>query len=364
MTWRARGSILAPLAGLAFLAFGSAGPAAAQTGSPGAAAAEALFRQGKALLDKGQVAEACVKLADSQKLDPAIGTLGLLAFCHEKQKKIATAWQEYLRVAALARDSGQKARERVARQRAADLEKRLPMLRIRVFDPADAQEVSRGGATISRSEWDVAIPVDLGRVEVGARAPGRVSWTGAVEVSAEAATLEVVVPRLDPQVAPIPAPLAPVVAPAGSAPAPLAAAPAGSAPLARDLPAPSDGRTASVVLGWSLVGAGVLGVALGAGFGANAISKNNRSKEHCDAANACDPEGLRLRDDASGSATVSNLAFGLGAAAAAAGVIVLVATPRPAAKSSSSSTRLARATLGLAPARGGFGSLVSAGWSF
>ena len=56
------------------------------------AAAEALFREGRKLLDEGQLDAACSKLAESQRLDASPGTLGSLAQCHEKQGKTATAW--------------------------------------------------------------------------------------------------------------------------------------------------------------------------------------------------------------------------------------------------------------------------------
>src|SRR5207245_3651952 len=63
------------------------------------ARAETLFVRGRSLLAARRVAEACDVLAESAKLDRAVGTPGLLASCHEEQVHIATAHAEYLEAA-------------------------------------------------------------------------------------------------------------------------------------------------------------------------------------------------------------------------------------------------------------------------
>ena len=89
----------------------------------------------RALMKAKNYAEACPKLAESQRLDPGIGTQFHLADCYENQGKLASAWATFLEVASLAAASNQPDREKAAKARAARLEPRLPRLTIVV--PAD-----------------------------------------------------------------------------------------------------------------------------------------------------------------------------------------------------------------------------------
>src|SRR5690242_7148142 len=101
-------------------------PAGADVRDP--VAAEALFHDGRAAAQKGDWETACPKFRESQRLDPAAGTLLNLADCEEHRGKVATAWQLFRQVV----ESLPPTDERVplAKDRASALEKRLPRLTV------------------------------------------------------------------------------------------------------------------------------------------------------------------------------------------------------------------------------------------
>src|SRR5580700_11407036 len=57
--------------------------------------ADTLFKRAQKLRDAGQVSQACADFAESQRLDPALGTLLNLADCHAAEGKTATASAEF-----------------------------------------------------------------------------------------------------------------------------------------------------------------------------------------------------------------------------------------------------------------------------
>jgi hypothetical protein len=85
------------------------------------AAATALFDDGRKLMAEHKYADACPKLAESQRLAPSGGTLLNLADCYEHTGQTASAWVSWKDVAARASAAGKADVEKRALARAAAL---------------------------------------------------------------------------------------------------------------------------------------------------------------------------------------------------------------------------------------------------
>jgi hypothetical protein len=287
-------------------------PALAQSPAPrDPIAAEALFERGKLLMDQGRTPEACSAFAESQRLDPAGGTLLRLALCHEAEGKLASAWLEFGEVVRVSKEgSGDAAklqeRVRLAREHLAAVEPRVPKLAIRVGPAArvDGLRVTANGLPRSEATWGVALPVDPGDVAVVASAPGRQESRVTVHVGeGEQTNVDLL---------------------------PLPLAPATLRLLAPALPpAPSHGSLLRPLgIGLGLAGLASLGV--GAYFGARAISKWNDSNVACPGTRCTNPSGVTLANDAKSSARIADVTLAAGVVALAAGVVLYLAgAPAP-----------------------------------
>jgi hypothetical protein len=112
-------------------------------------AAEALFEEGKRLIEQGRIAEACAKFIDSDRFDPDISTEYHLADCFERSRRHASAWLLFRRVASKARAARDVAREERALERAAAVEPKVARLVIQV-----APQPGRNKITIMRRRVD------------------------------------------------------------------------------------------------------------------------------------------------------------------------------------------------------------------
>ena len=269
--------------------------------------AQALFDEGRRLVESGRHEEACPKFRESQAMDPGIGTLYNLAECLEVTGRTASAWAAFHEAADMARNAGQAEREAAARARAVALEPSLTRLRVDVPQEARVSglTVRRNGADVGLAQWGVDVPTDPGVHIVVADAPGKVRRQWSVELKGDGTTQ---VLRVEPlEAAPAPAPKAEPIVPVRSE--------------------PSD--TDLSTWGWILGGAGVVGVGVGTAFALSARSKYDDSLAFCKDSdpNRCDATGVSLRDDARGRGNVATVALGLGGAALVGGFLLVLASP-------------------------------------
>jgi hypothetical protein len=283
------------------------------------ATAQVLFEDGKRLMARGRWPEACAKLAESQRLAPAIGTEFNLADCREHEGKLASAWAAFLDVVDQTHKRGEGQREAAARARAGALEPRLGKLTIQIsasLARVGDVEVRRDGELIPREAWGVALPVDAGDHGIEVRAPAHVAWTGSAH-TVDGGASTVIVPDL-------------VLAPADSPPSQpvaTAAAPA-NAPPSDDAPRalPPDRTAAFVVLGSAVLFAGVGAVGL-VEHGANVSDYN--ADPTCPAISAPN-RPARCNDYVSAASTWSTvgvLGFVAGGVATITGVALWITAP-------------------------------------
>jgi tetratricopeptide (TPR) repeat protein len=161
------------------------------------AAAQVLFDEGVALMNKGQFAQACPKLAESQRLEPAVGTQFNLADCYEQIGRLASAWTHFIEVEQATQSLGQTARAQAARRRVDALVPRLAKLRIEVADPLPGLVITRNGSEVGSAQWGTAVPLDRGEYEVLAKAPGASECRRRAQLSTDGEVVTVSIPKLD-----------------------------------------------------------------------------------------------------------------------------------------------------------------------
>jgi hypothetical protein len=300
-------------AALVLAAITVSGSAGAETSD--AVAAQALFDQARALMASGKADQACPKFAESQRLDPGVGTLLNLAACYETSGRPASAWSTFLEAESAARAANNAEGVRVSRERAAALAPKLTKLRVTVNQAAlEGLEVRRDGRLVGREQWGLEIPVDPGKHTLSASAPGHLPWQTELEARDPGRTVSVEVPALEP---------APTGQTTASASHSAAAAATDESPQRVSEPTQQHSRIGTQR--WLGIGAGVIGVAgvtIGTVFGLKSMSKHDEAEKHCDGADCRDTTGVGLRDDARDAGNLSTLGFILGGVGLAGGAVL------------------------------------------
>jgi hypothetical protein len=263
-------------------------------------AAEALFSEARAAVVRGDYAVACAKLAESQRLDPAPGTLLNLGDCKEHLGLYASAWAHYhealdLLVAGPAPD---EARVRHARGRIAALEPKLS--RLAIVLPAKGAErarVTRDGVELRAASLGDPLPLDAGAHVVVVAAPGHADARYDVRLAeAETKTLKVE----------------------------LGLAGAGSAEPAAE---PASGLGAARTVGLVLIGVSIASVAAGAVTGIMTLDRQSTMNANC-RDQLCNPAGMQAASDGRTLSTLSTATFVGGAAGLALGAYLVITGPR------------------------------------
>jgi hypothetical protein len=257
--------------------------------------ADALYQSGKQAMERGDLATACAQLAESQRLDPAAGTLLNLATCEERSGKLAAALTHF-------RDSRARLpagdfRMGFADQRISELTRRVArMTPALTGTPDPGAVVLCDGTEVARASLGTAMFVDPGKHACLVRAPGRAD-----------ALVEVVLREGDERTVEL--------------------AQGARTQRTRDN-APDQGkmqRTLGLVAG----GAGVAGIAVGAIFGVLSKGTYDDAKTHCPAGPAsCDAQGVQGGDSAHTQATVSTVGFVAGAVLLGGGAALYLTAPK------------------------------------
>jgi hypothetical protein len=292
--------------------------------------ADETFHAGRELMKDGKLAEACPKFEESQRADPASGTLLALAYCQELSGLLASSHANYLAAADLASKEAQAERQKAAAERAESLSKRYSTLTIVV--PAELSQqaglkVKRDGIELDRTAYNVRLPLNGGTHAIEVTAPGRERWAGVITLQSEADHKTLQVPILEPESAFIET----------TAPRRGAAVPA---PQTVESASVRRMRQASLGLG---LGA-VVGVGVGVTFGIAAKSRNDASNRdgHCNSS-GCDAYGAERREAALDAAQVATWSFVAAGALGATSLILYFKAENTA------STQLATSLVGGAP---------------
>lgn len=295
-------------------------PAAAQTDATQRAMASQLFDDAQKLFASGQVAEACSKYSESQRLDPQLGTLLYLGDCFDKLGKTASAWISFKDAAEMAKQRRDE-RGGPASMRVDELEAKLSTLTIEASQNLPANvELLQDGVSVGRAVLGSPVPIDPGRHEIRARAPGFKDWSTTVDVPNDRSEVRVVVQTLEP--------MPNAIAPTAAAPVASPLAPATqSTPLSSPTHETGSSRR---TLGYVVGGVGLVGIGVGTAFALAIHSKvsDRDNANRCSATASCSSSDRtlieRLTSDARTDATVANVGFIAGSAALLGGLALVI----------------------------------------
>jgi hypothetical protein len=282
-----------------------------------AAVADQLFKQAKDLLKEGKITEACERFRESYETDPALGALMNLADCLERDGRIASAygrWGEATELAARKQDD----RADFARQRRDALKPRLSFLTVQVSGTGEGLSVYRGNTKLTSGAFGIALPTDPGEAVVQVVRGDAVLWERKVQLKeSESATVLVdlgEIARVNPP------------------------------PVKKRVNQRERGTgqgeaeesfwNTQRIAGLAVMGAGVVGAAIGFTFGGLAASKSGDIEDGCTSGDTrfCTNAGRDAVDEAKTFADVSTYTLIGSGIVAAVGLTVFVTAPSSASE--------------------------------
>jgi hypothetical protein len=288
------------------------------------------FQEGRRYIEQGNCDAAVTKLRDSLAHEPSIGARLSLADCTEASDPVG-AWS-LLKDAAAHAYVAHDDRLQVIEQRAAALEKKTPNI-IVTISPTTMEtagfELRVDGVFVDRYVYkNGVIVVKPGRHVVEASAPGR-RWSDAVNVDASLPARVTILLQQE-------------SCASGSAPSPAIA------PVAVTADAPGSGRR---MLGLTLAGVGLAGIASGVVFGIVTLNKKSSIDDACGGnAGSCQAPAGSVdgdRDAANTTATISTASFIAGGLALLGGAALYFTAPTATTGKVKVAPTVARAGTGL-----------------
>ena len=265
-----------------------------------------LFKEGRGAMNANDPASACPKFFESQRLDPAPGTLLNLAMCEDALGKFASALEDLKRVAE-ALPAGDD-RAQFVRDRIAGLERRVPRVQIDLEPGAPAEtSIERDGRpAVELRTLPRPLPIDAGEHVLVVRAPGRIDRRYTIVLGPGEQKIITVAPG-EVVAPPAPPPLVPIAAPPSPAPAPK------TMPLT---------TLAKVGVGVSGVGGAL--IVLGVVAGVMAVGDNATVLADCQGSVCRTQAGADAARQGRLVAAVSTVGFVGGGASLAVGTVLLV----------------------------------------
>jgi len=266
------------------------------------AAAEELFRQGRAASEQRDYLNACAKFRESNRLDPAVGTVFNIADCEQKLGRYATSWTLFQEV--VQRLSADDDRRAIALERVRGLEAHVPRLTVHLAASTRTDVVvRRDGVVLGSASLDTALPVDPGDHVVIVEAPGSEPAQFHASVGeGERARLEVA----------LGAPLTPGRAP-GS---------------------PDADRGSNHTAAYLSAGVGAAGLVTGVVAGLLVLSHKGTVNDNCQG-HSCNQAGLAAADSGKTWGIVTTLGLVTGALGLGTATYLFLSAPSPAEKTRS-----------------------------